>query len=68
MRPMKLGISYVRWSTPEQRLGDSGLSASSGKHRKEGSTLSRFLKEVEGHVRACSPHRMTSHLSFYKNH
>jgi hypothetical protein len=47
MRPMKLGISYVRWSTPEQRLGDSGLSASSGKHRKEGSTLSRFLKEVE---------------------
>ncbi|MDR3409990.1 MAG: recombinase family protein [Formivibrio sp.] len=70
---LRLAISYIRWSTPEQKLGDSkrrqvaateafcaehnlildqrlidsGLSAYSGKHRKEGSNLSRFLKDVE---------------------
>lgn len=73
MKTMRLAISYVRWSTPEQRLGDSkrrqvlateeycrehnllldqqlvdsGLSAYSGKHRREGSALSSFLKDIE---------------------
>jgi len=73
MRPLKMAISYVRWSTPQQLLGDSkrrqvektekfckennlvldkqlidsGLSAYSGKHRREGSALSSFLKELE---------------------
>jgi DNA invertase Pin-like site-specific DNA recombinase len=73
MKGMRIAISYVRWSTPQQKLGDSkrrqvdrtlqfcnennlyldqqlvgsGLSAYSGKHRREGTDLARFLQELK---------------------
>ena len=72
-RPLRIAISYVRWSTIEQKLGDSkrrqventekfctenhlvlnkprvdsGLSAYTGKHRRKGTALSRFLDDVK---------------------